>query len=48
MKYKIRSAKGWWKVNGMGYTQDEGEAGIFSVDALGRFNLDLCTLYLVR
>ena len=48
MNYKVRSAKGWWKENAMGYTQDENEAGIFAADALVWHNLDLCTLYLVR
>ena len=30
-KYKIKSAKGWWKANGLGYTQNEQEAGILQV-----------------
>ena len=46
-KYKIKSAKGWWKAKGLGYTQNEQEAGIFTVDELPNHNLDLCTLYRV-
>ena len=46
-KYKIKSAKGWWKAKGLGYTQNEQEAGFFTVDELPNHNLDLCTLYRV-
>ena len=30
-KYKIKSAKGWWKANGLGYTQNEQEAEFLQV-----------------
>ena len=46
-KYKIKSAKGWWKANGLGYTQNEQEAGIFTGEELANHHLDGCTLYRV-
>ena len=46
-KYKIKSAKGWWKANGLGYTQNEQEAGILTGEELANHHLDGCTLYRV-
>lgn len=42
--YLIKSDKGYWLPQGMGYTRSEREAGRFNTDDLALFNLDGCTL----
>ena len=48
MKYRIKSAKGFWLPRAAGYTQSEAEAGVWTLDELASkaWNLDGCTLHL--
>ena len=41
MMFKIWSfeKKAWWKASGGGYTTIRAEAGVYSIQDLGRFNL---------
>lgn len=48
MQYKIKSDKGWWMPEGLGYTKDVAKAGRFRWDEMGAFNLDDCTLYRIH
>lgn len=48
MKYRIESVKGFWLAKANGYTQDRNQAGIFELDDMKQFNLDQCTLHLLR
>lgn len=44
MYYYIKSEKGYWLKNALGYTQSKQEAGFFSLDDMRDLNLDECTL----
>jgi len=48
MVYVIQSSRGYWLPGGNGYTSDKDRAGHFAAAELVRFNLDGCTLHLVR
>lgn len=48
MVYVIESGRGYWLSGGNGYTSDPAQAGHFPAADLVRFNLDGCTLHLVR
>jgi len=42
--YLIKSDRGYWLPGGLGYTENKGEAGRFSVADMHEHNLDGCTL----
>lgn len=42
--YYLKSHKGYWKPGGLGYTQEETEAGVFTCETMKRHNLDGVTL----
>jgi hypothetical protein len=46
--YIVHSAKGYWLTDAKGYTQDIEKAGHFNFSDLAMFNLDKCTLHLLR
>lgn len=46
--YYIKSEKGYWLPKGMGYTQKQSEAGVFSLRDMESLNLDGCTLESAR
>jgi hypothetical protein len=46
--YIVQSSKGYWLADGRGYTQDIDQAGHFKFADLVMFNLDKCTLHLLR
>jgi hypothetical protein len=44
MRYYIKNENGYWLPGGYGYTQETGDAGVFSLADMAALNLDGCTL----